>query len=266
MPQRFTFVPEKHWAFLGPAFKGINADMTSIESDVAALKAGGGGGGGTATGTVAWGAVTDKPTFAAVATTGAYGDLTGTPVIPDTGALAPKASPTFTGTVTLTGTTIVGLSGAAITSGTIAPARLATGTPAANTYLSGDSTWKAMNKWSVGLDKVDNTADAAKTFTAAQTTSGTFTADRLGTGAVGDGTRILADNSTWITAPTGTGIGNTYTIVQNTDNTWPTLDRKTGMHVRWLCRSTDPTTFPKAANGLNAGDELVTADGTTVAA
>ena len=37
--QRYQYVPRESWPWLGPAFKGIDADLRTLES-------GGGGGGG----------------------------------------------------------------------------------------------------------------------------------------------------------------------------------------------------------------------------
>lgn len=148
---RYNLIPAPIWPYLGPAFKGIDQDLSALEAS---------GGGGTGGGVSSWNDLTDKPTLAAVATSGAYADLTGKPAIPDVTTLAPKASPTFTGTVT------------------------------------------GVTKAMVGLGNVDNTADAAKTFTAAQTTSGVFNPARLGTGTR-DGSRFLADDGTWKTPPTG---------------------------------------------------------------
>lgn len=88
-------------------------------------------------------------------------------------------------------------------------------------YWRGDKTWQALNKAAVGLSNVDNTSDAAKpvstavqtalngkansthTHGAGEVTSGVFTPARLGTGSVGDGSRVLLDNGTWGAAPGG---------------------------------------------------------------
>ena len=61
-----------------------------------------------------------------------------------------------------------------------------------------------VTKSMVGLGNVDNTSDAAKTFTAAQTTSGVFAVGRLGTGTASAST-VLHGDGTWGTAPTGGG-------------------------------------------------------------
>jgi hypothetical protein len=57
-------------------FVGAGVTATNVGPAVTVTISGGGGGG-----TVTWNDVTDKPTFATVATSGAYGDLSGTPTL-----------------------------------------------------------------------------------------------------------------------------------------------------------------------------------------
>ena len=143
--RRFQYIPEAMWPYLGPAFKGINEDLNSLEAS----------GGGTGSGVTSWNDLNDKPLLSKVATTGAYADLTGRPTIPDVSGLAPKANPTFTGTVSGITKAMVGLgnvdnvsdamksfAGTQITSGQINPARLGTGSPDGTKFLAGDGLWK----------------------------------------------------------------------------------------------------------------------------
>ena len=121
------------WTWLGPALKGLNADLKTLETSgvsasgnisasqvttgvLATARLGTGTADastvlyGDATwktaptggGSASWAAITDKPTFAAVAISGSYADLANKPTIPTTFAAS------------------------AITSGTMATARLYT--------------------------------------------------------------------------------------------------------------------------------------------
>ena len=215
--RRFQYIPETLWPYLGPAFKGINEDLNSLEAS------GGGGGGG---GVTSWNDLNDKPVLSTVATSGAYADLTGRPSIPDVSGLAPKANPTFTGTVS------------------------------------------GITKAMVGLGNVDNVSDAMKSFAGTQITTGQIHPARLGTGTR-DGSKILFDDGTWKTPPTGGGgsfpAGGDVTITQNQDGSWPTITRVAGVHYRWLC-AYDVTKWPTPTNGAQAGDELVGPDSTVVPA
>jgi hypothetical protein len=64
------------------------------------------------------------------------------------------AAPTFR---TLQETDIPGLSGSKITSGTVAPARLGTGTADQDTYLRGDGTWQKIVSWQLDGQDADYT-------------------------------------------------------------------------------------------------------------
>jgi len=66
----------------------MNAAGVALVADVAAALGGGGGGGGP----VSWASVTGKPTFATVATSGSYADLTSKPSIPVVPVLATIAT------------------------------------------------------------------------------------------------------------------------------------------------------------------------------
>lgn len=66
----------------------MNAAGVALVADVAAALGGGGGGGGP----VSWASVTGKPTFATVATSGSYADLTNKPSIPVVPVLATVAT------------------------------------------------------------------------------------------------------------------------------------------------------------------------------
>lgn len=264
--QRYNSLPTHRWGALGLALRLLEADLKAVEDSgvqatgnvdasqitsgvLAAARLGTGttdattvlygdgtwktaptGGGGA----TSWAAITDKPTFATVATSGSYADLSNKPSIPTTFAAS------------------------AITSGVLAAARLGTGTASATAYLAGDGAWKALTKTTVGLANVDNIADSAKTFTAAQTTSGVFAPARLGTGTA-SGTTVLHGDGTWKTPAASGGVGTDITIRQNADGTWPTITRVGGAHYRWLCAH-DATKWPNASNGALTGDELVGAD------
>lgn len=74
-------------SFLGLALVKKSKELTQDEYDASFFPAPSGGGGVSS-----WNDLADKPTFAAVATTGAYADLSGKPVIPPTtsGTAAPS--------------------------------------------------------------------------------------------------------------------------------------------------------------------------------
>ena len=85
-----------------PAFTGT---VSGITASMVGAPSGSGTSTGTNTGDQTWTTLSGKPTFATVATTGAYADLSGTPSL---AGYAPLASPTFTGTPSLpTGTTAI---------------------------------------------------------------------------------------------------------------------------------------------------------------
>ena len=95
--------------------------------------------------------------------------------------------------------------------------------PTASPTFTGTVT--GVTKAHVGLGNVDNTSDAAKTFTGSQITSGTIPPARLGTGAA-DSSTVLYGDGAWKPAPTGTGGGSAPAgtpIVRfaNPDGTWP---------------------------------------------
>lgn len=48
-PQRYEKVAAWNWPYIGPAFQGIDMDLSALETSVAALQAGGGGTGGEPT-------------------------------------------------------------------------------------------------------------------------------------------------------------------------------------------------------------------------
>lgn len=77
---RYNLIPAPIWPYLGPAFKGIDQDLSALESS---------GGGGTGGGVKSWNDLTDKPNLAPVATSGSYTDLTNKPTPPN---LAPVAT------------------------------------------------------------------------------------------------------------------------------------------------------------------------------
>lgn len=74
-------------------------------------------------------------------------------------------------------------SGADITSGTVAAARLGSGTPTSSTYLRGDGAWSATSAF----------ASATHTHAAADVTSGVFAVDRLATGSASSSTYLRGD-------------------------------------------------------------------------
>lgn len=88
----------------------------------------------------------------------------------------------------------VALAGSQITSGTVPPARLGSGTPSASTLLFGDGTWATLA--AADIPNLD----------AAKITTGTMTPARLGSGSASSSTYLRGD-STWATL----AFGDTYT-------------------------------------------------------
>ena len=122
-----------------------------------------------------------------------------------------------------------------------------------------------VTKSMVGLGNVDNTSDAAKTFTAAQTTSGVFAVGRLGTGTASAST-VLYGDGTWKTAPSGGGgsptyetvpAGSTFTI-DRSGGAWPARPTtRTDVIIRWRGTAPAPSLVTSGTAGMYATDEFV---------
>lgn len=122
-----------------------------------------------------------------------------------------------------------------------------------------------VTKSMVGLGNVDNTSDAAKTFTASQTTSGIFAVGRLGTGTPSSAT-ILYGDGTWKTAPAGGSgsptyetvpAGSTFTL-DRSGGAWPARPTtRTDVVIRWRGTAPAPTLVTSGTSGMYATDEFV---------
>lgn len=50
--------------------------------------------------------------------------------------------------------------------------------------------------------------------------------------------------------------GNTFTVVQNSDGTWPTITRRAWLMYAWRATA-DPNALPTPTNGAAPGDQLI---------
>lgn len=109
------------------------ADFSELSGRVATLEGGGTGGGGEPgeSGPVTWDTIEDKPTFAPVAISGSYGDLTDQPNPPE----IPTSLPPTDGSVT---------NDKVAPDAAIAASKLGTGTASAGKYLDGAGAWTAL--------------------------------------------------------------------------------------------------------------------------
>lgn len=127
-----------------------------------------------------------------------------------------------------TGTGLTALNGSNVTSGTIATARLATGTANATTYLRGDQTWApvtaAANNGTLTMTTSGTGLSGSATFTADQSGNTTFTVASNATNANTVSTIVARDGSGNFSAGTitanltGNASGSAATFTSTTQN------------------------------------------------
>jgi hypothetical protein len=135
---------------------------------------------------------------------------------------APISAPSFVGS----GASLTALNGSNVTTGTVAPARLGTGTPSTSTYLRGDGAWTAppylTSSSSLDATKLTGTASVNTTGTAA----GLSTTLAVGSGGTGATSASAARTAlglaigTDVLAPSGSGTGLSGVALLGSANTF----------------------------------------------
>lgn len=172
---------------------------------------------GGAASSVPWANVTDKPSFAGVATSGAYDDLTGTPLL---GSVASTASSTWA----LAATSYVYQAEL----GSVASTHASTWALAVSSYVYqaelGTVASTAASTWAHAADLGTAASTAASTYAtaghrhdASHVTSGMFDTARLASTGTADGTTFLRGDQTWA-APSGGS--DPWTYVRLNINFW----------------------------------------------
>lgn len=228
-----------------PVFFSIGAGL-SLNSGVLSAT-------GSSGGVVTWASVTGKPTFAPVATSGAYSDLTGIPA-----TFAPAAHTQAFSTITATPTT---LGGYGITDGFARP----TGTSAQ--YVRGDGTLATMPVQSVPAQaaasrtlntvfQVSTSRPALVSYSVQLTVTAT-----IGGGQVGDVVLEIASDAAFtagVQTVAITGLGQTYSLAVAIQGVQPQTGVVTGVvPAGWYARLRTVNTTGTPVFTYRAGQETL---------